>query len=145
MQNHHLQIKSTQKLTEQNEEVIEFFSTCKIKISKESSCIYYKESEITGLEGVLTQLEVFEDWVELRRSGNFKQKTQFKEDQPYFFDYTTPYGKLELEVRTQQILIQRDDKQINSIQLNYQIFDLTGNKFGDYELALQIQEANLKR
>ena len=81
----------------------------------------------------------------MRRSGNFKQKTQFKEDQPYFFDYTTPYGKLELEVRTQQILIQRDDKQINSIQLNYQIFDLTGNKFGDYELALQIQEANLKR
>ena len=78
MQNHHLQIRSTQKLTEQNEEVIEFFSTCKIKVSEKSSCIFYKESEITGLDGVLTQLEVFENWVELRRSGNFKQKTQFK-------------------------------------------------------------------
>ncbi len=145
MQNHHLQIRSTQKLTEQNEEVIEFFSTCKIKVSEKSSCIFYKESEITGLDGVLTQLEVFENWVELRRSGNFKQKTQFKKNQSYFFDYTTPYGKLELEVRTQEILIQRDENYLKRIKINYQIFDLTGNKFGDYELALQIQEANLER
>ena len=81
----------------------------------------------------------------MRRSGNFKQKTQFKKNQSYFFDYTTPYGNLELEVRTQEILIQRDENYLKRIKINYQIFDLTGNKFGDYELALQIQEANLER
>ena len=65
--------------------------------------------------------------------------------QSYFFDYTTPYGNLELEVRTQEILIQRDENYLKRIKINYQIFDLTGNKFGDYELALQIQEANFER
>lgn len=142
MENRHLQIRSVQKLADQEKETMEFFSACKLKISEESICVFYKESSITGLEGVLTQLEVFEDWVELRRSGNVKQQTQFKENQSYFFDYVIPYGKIELEVRTQKVTIIREQNELKSVQLHYIILDLAGNKLGDYELALQIQEAN---
>lgn len=66
--------------------------------------ISYLESELTGMEGVRTEIELFgSDKVVLRRTGEFSSEMIFECGRRHICHYNTPAGMLQLTVATQGI------------------------------------------
>ena len=63
----------------------------------------YMESELTGMEGTLTDFSVEPDRVTITRSGTVNMQMTFEEGQKHYFVYDTPYGNMTMGVDTQSI------------------------------------------
>jgi|GEM_PF-2547423 Uncharacterized protein conserved in bacteria len=141
-----IRVGSLQKQEGADPETMEFFTKARGGFIEEVGCfrIFYQENQMTGMAGVLTRLDIFSDYVELHRSGEVKQKTKFVPGKPENFEYTIPEGTILLGVKTQKIEILREEGQVRSVDLNYEIWQGEREKLGDYRLAISIQEAQEK-
>ncbi len=63
----------------------------------------YRESEVTGLEGTRTTIQVEPGRVTLLRQGALNSQMIFEEGRRHLSLYDTPYGALEVGVRTRRI------------------------------------------
>ena len=63
----------------------------------------YMESQLTGMEGTLTDFSVEPDRVTITRSGTVNMQMTFEEGQKHYFVYDTPYGNMTMGVDTQSI------------------------------------------
>ena len=141
MQNWQIQIKGIQKLDNEIINDFEFFTQGRGRIHPEFFQIFYKESQITGMEGVLTRLDIFSDRVLLFRSGSIRQETCFSLGEMKEFIYETPHGNILLGVRTLELEIEKDGDQVRSVKLAYEIWSQGQEKLGDHQLSLLIREA----
>ena len=141
MKNWQVKVSTIHKLDGDVIDEFEFFTQAKGIMKSDYFQIFYKESEITAMDGVLTKVEIFQDYVVLVRSGNCNQSMRFIVGEIQGFDYETPYGNISLGVKTVHLKIDRDDKQVHSVNLAYEIWAQEDRKLGDYQLRLSIQEA----
>ena len=65
--------------------------------------IAYAESELTGLEGTQTQLEIGAERVTLLRTGQLCSQMVFEPGRTHRSMYDTPYGAMEIGIRTRQL------------------------------------------
>ena len=77
--------------------------------------IDYEESELTGLEGTSTSIEIGSNYVSLQRSGTVNTNMLFMKDRKTSSYYNTPYGDMQIDIFTDNL---------NQIILNFCLFSL---------------------
>lgn len=79
---------------------------------KKDDCYYavYKETKISGMEGTTTTMKIYPKKFSIIRMGTTATKMDFKENSENLVLYNTPYGILELKIKTKDLKINIDDK-----------------------------------
>ena len=93
----------------------------------------YQETEISGMEGTVTRLLINDNSVSLEREGTTTSKMYFEKDKSDVSLYDTPYGTLELKIKTNEL----------EIDLN----ENGGNVFIEYKMIVgdqSVQNTKLK-
>ena len=80
----------------------------------------YQESELTGLDGTLTTIQVDGEQVTLMRVGEFNSQLVFQEGRRHLSMYNTPYGAMAIGVHTLHLLADLDG-QGGRIEVDYTI------------------------
>ena len=69
----------------------------------------YQESELTGLEGTQTTIQVEGSSVSILREGQVNSQMVFEEGRRHLTMYNTPYGAMTLGVNTRKMKVDLDE------------------------------------
>ena len=119
-----ISVKSTSNLDPN--EVIEVVTPGTFIINEEGFKAIYEESEISGMDGTTTTLNIQDNMMILERVGSTTTNMEFKEGAMAVSLYNTPYGVLNLNVDTER--------------LNININENGGEIYSKYILGLEGQE-----
>jgi len=115
-----ISIKGTPVPTENEDESFELMTDGEYSREDGVSTFSYFESELTGLDGLLTTFNVEPDRVILRRGGGLSGDMIFSESQKHHFLYETPFGSILMGIDTHSIKKNmRDDG--GSLEIRYDI------------------------
>ena len=115
-----ISIKGIQKYEDTDPDVIELVTAGRLTRVGESYTLSYQESELTGLEGTLTTIQVDGEQVTLMRVGEFTSQMVFQEGRRHLSMYNTPYGAMAIGVNTRHLLADLTD-QGGDIEIDYAI------------------------
>ena len=115
-----ISIKGMQKYDNTDPDVIELVTQGRLTREGGSYTLSYQESEITGLEGTLTTIQVDGEQVTLMRVGEFTSQMVFQEGRRHLSMYNTPYGAMAIGVNTRHLLADLTD-QGGDIEIDYAI------------------------
>lgn len=115
-----ISIKGMQKYDNAAPDVIELVTEGRLTREGSSYTLSYQESELTGLEGTLTTIQVDGEQVTLMRVGEFTSQMVFQEGRRHLSMYNTPYGAMAIGVNTRHLLAELDD-QGGDIEIDYSI------------------------
>ena len=65
--------------------------------------VTYEETQLAGMEGTTTTLQIYEDHVNLVREGNFLQNQEYRVGKKSKSLYQTPMGAMEISTVTREI------------------------------------------
>ena len=115
-----ISIKGTPVPTENDDDSFELMTDGEYSSHDGISTFSYVESELTGLDGLLTTFNVEPDRVILRRGDGLNGDMIFSEKQKHHFLYDTPFGSIMLGIDTHSIKKNmRDDG--GSLEIRYDI------------------------
>lgn len=134
-----ISIKGRQEVEGAPAENMELVTQGWLRREEERYLISYPESEVTGLEGTMTtiQVEPEQDRVVLIREGDFSSRMIFEEGQRNLTMYRTPYGALTLGVNTRHLLAELDD-QGGSVEIEY-LLEMEGAAVGRNLFQIQVR------
>ena len=115
-----ISIKGIQKYENTDPDVIELVTAGRLTRVGESYTLSYQESELTGLEGTLTTIQVDGEQVTLMRVGEFTSQMVFQEGRRHLSMYNTPYGAMAIGVNTRHLLADLTDRG-GDIEIDYAI------------------------
>ena len=115
-----ISIKSHQIYDEREPDCIELVSAGTFEQTTEGYTITYQESELTGLEGTTTVLQVSEGQVTLLRQGEVNSVMVFEEGRQHVSVYETPAGTLAITINTRRLRPELD-AQGGDIEIQYTI------------------------
>ncbi|MBB6622592.1 DUF1934 domain-containing protein [Clostridium gasigenes] len=69
----------------------------------------YKETELSGMKGTVTTINIFEENFILERTGTTNTKMEFELDKTAISLYSTPYGVMDLQIHTEELEINVDE------------------------------------
>lgn len=69
----------------------------------------YDETELSGMKGTTTTINIFKDNFILERSGTTNTKMEFELDKSAISLYNTPYGVMDLQIHTEELEINVDE------------------------------------
>ena len=115
-----ISIRGMQKYEGTPPDVIELVTEGRLARDGESYTLSYQESELTGLEGTLTTIQVEGEQVTLLRVGEFNSQMVFQEGRRHLSMYNTPYGAMAIGVHTRRLLAELTD-QGGDIEVDYAI------------------------
>ena len=115
-----ISIKGMQKYEGNDPDTVELVTAGRLMKDKAGYTLSYQESEITGLEGTLTTIQVEGEQVTLMRMGEFNSQMVFKEGRRHLSMYNTPYGAMSVGVNTRHLLADLSDKG-GDIEIDYAI------------------------
>lgn len=95
----------------------------------------YKESEITGLGGTDTSIEIGSDYVSLNRTGTVNSQMLFMAGRKTSSFYRMPFGELAIDIHTKSLTMDIDENggrllvdyiiDINNSSSSHNTFDIT--------------------
>ncbi len=88
----------------------------------------YEESEITGLGGTKTSIEIGEDYVSLLRRGTVNSQMLFMEGKKTTSLYSMPFGELTIDIHTKSLSSSIDENG-GSLKVDY-IIDINNASSG---------------
>jgi len=111
------------------------------KYYKKDNAYYvtYKESEVTGMDGTTTTLKISKGIVTLMRFGSVNSQFIFEQGQKHMSYYDTRYGTFTIQVFTNIVSIDVDDKG-GEIRVDYRL-EIDNNKSGANDFRMFIREA----
>ena len=107
---------SSEIIKDGEKDSIEFFTEAKYYEKNNKKYFSYKEGELTGMEGSTTMLTIDGDKLIINRYGTNKSKMTFILNEKTYTNYITPYGKFEMEIITNSLLL---DLSNNYIEVEY--------------------------
>ena len=113
-----ISIKGIQKYEGQDSDTIELVTEGRLTRDEGGYTLSYQESELTGLEGTLTTIQVEGEQVTLMRVGEVNSQMVFQEGRRHLSMYNTPYGAMAIGVNTRHLLAELDDHGGN-IEIDY--------------------------
>lgn len=116
-----LHTKAVQTDGSGGQDKIEFFAEATYVIKNGVRYISYKETELSGMEGTSTTLRITEDTLSILRFGTYTSKLEFKQGEEYLTYYQTPYGTLEMNIKTELLNIDMQPEEASSIHLKYSL------------------------
>lgn len=116
-----IKIKSTQTAADGDENTIELMTEG--KYYEKNNCIFlvYDESELSGMEGSTTTLKIKDQQVMMKRFGTNESELVFEEGKSHATLYRTPYGAMDMEVDTSEVVVSMGEDCIEEIGLCYDI------------------------
>ena len=115
-----ISIKGNQKFAGADNDVIELVTCGQLSRDGEGYTLSYQESELTGLEGTLTTIQVEPERVTMLRTGQVNTQMVFQEGRRHLAMYDTPYGAMAIGVNTRSMYAELDDKG-GSIEIDYNL------------------------
>ena len=115
-----ISVKGIQKYEGAPPDVVELVTAGRLSRDGESYTLSYQESELTGLGGTLTTIQVDGEQVTLMRVGEFNSQMVFQEGRRHLSMYNTPYGAMAIGVHTRHLLAELND-QGGDIEVDYSI------------------------
>ncbi|MDO5707676.1 MAG: DUF1934 domain-containing protein [Andreesenia angusta] len=86
----------------------------------EKDYIIYKEKDLEGLEGVVTNLRIESDKVIMKRNGNIRARFEFIEDEETIVKYICSAGVLIIKLLTKKLYLKRNAQDnIEKIKIEY--------------------------
>lgn len=92
------------------EDVIELTTNGSLERTDGGWKLCYNETEATGMEGTVTQLDIGEGRLTLIRSGTHPSMLILEENRRHHCTYQTPYGAIDLGTYASEITHDLDDK-----------------------------------
>lgn len=108
-------------ISSETDEVIEVVSPGIFSKKDDGYKIVYYETELSGMKGTKTSLIINEDDVLLEREGTTKSKMYFKKNKLDLSLYDTPYGMMEIEIKTQDLKVNMDENG-GQVSIKYKMF-----------------------
>ena len=102
-----ISVKSTSNLDPN--EVIEVVTPGTFIINEEGFKAIYEESEISGMDGTTTTLNIQDNMMILERVGSTTTNMEFKEGAMAVSLYNTPYGMMNINISTKELDIYMDE------------------------------------
>lgn len=102
-------ISITSNASIDKEDVIEVVSPGKYVKFEDGYKAIYEETEISGMEGTTTTLTIKEKEVVLEREGTTATKMCFNKNEPSISMYQTPYGMLEISIKTKNLEVEMNE------------------------------------
>ena len=115
-----ISIKGTQKYDGGEPGAVELVTAGRLAQDEAGYTLSYQESELTGLEGTMTTIQVEGEQVTLMRVGEFNTQMVFREGRRHLSMYNTPYGAMAIGVNTRHLLADLSDKG-GDIEIDYAI------------------------
>ena len=101
--------------------------------------IDYEESELTGLEGTKTSIEIGTNYVSLQRNGTVNSHMLFMKDRKTSSYYSTPYGDRQIDIFTDYLNI---DISPTGGKINVDYFiDINNHSTGKNNFEIEIRKA----
>ncbi|MBP2032368.1 uncharacterized beta-barrel protein YwiB (DUF1934 family) [Clostridium algifaecis] len=106
---------------------------------KKDDCYYveYKETEISGMEGTSTTFKMNNDNFSLIRIGSTNANMNFNKNQKSLSVYDTPYGTMELRIRTNKLEVNLDEKG-GDVFIDYNL-SISGQDYENTQLKINIK------
>jgi len=134
-----ISIKGTPVPVEGEDDSFELMTDGEYFLDGDKSTFSYVESELTGVDGMLTTFNVEPDKVTLSRGGGLSGDMIFAENQKHHFLYATPYGSIMLGIDTHSIkqnmsddggsLEIRYDIEVDNISVSKNLFEINIRSF----------------
>ena len=115
-----ISIKGIQKYEGALPDVVELVTAGRLVREGSSYTLSYQESELTGLEGTLTTIQVEGEQVTLMRVGEFNSQLVFQVGRRHLSVYNTPYGAMSVGVHTRHLLAELSDRG-GDIEVDYSV------------------------
>lgn len=122
------------------EDQIEFITEGKIYEKNQATYLVYEESEVSGMPGCKTSLKLFGDTIRMKRYGdNVGMDTviEFEKGRRFEGFYDTPFGAIEMEVLTNDLVNNVTPDGKGSIDIDYHV-SLKGLSEGRSLLNIEI-------
>lgn len=114
-----LTIKGTQ-FDDSDSDYIEFVTEGRLYKNADGYRLEYDESELTGVEGVTTQLILENESVTLLRQGPIDTHMVFSENRVFESNLSTPYGAMKMSILALRVDSELHDKS-GSLSLEYEL------------------------
>ena len=115
-----ISIKGMQNYEDSDPDTIELVTEGRLTRDETGYTLTYQESELTGLEGTMTTIQVEGEQVTLMRVGEFNAQMVFQEGRRHLSMYNTPYGAMAIGVNTRHLMADLTD-QGGNIEIDYAI------------------------
>ena len=115
-----ISIKGMQNYEGEDSDTIELVTEGRLTRDEGGYTLSYQESELTGLEGTLTTIQVEGEQVTLMRVGEVNSQMVFQEGRRHLSMYNTPYGAMAIGVNTRHLMADLTD-QGGDIEIDYAI------------------------
>ncbi|QAT38961.1 DUF1934 domain-containing protein [Clostridium sp. JN-9] len=102
-------VSSRQINEENNDEDVEVVTPGNFYKKEDSYYAVYEETEISGMKGTTTTLKIEDNKLSLIRIGSTSSKMEFDEKKENVSMYTTPYGTLQLKIKTSDLDVDVND------------------------------------
>lgn len=116
---------------------IEFSSDGTYYEKNNKKYLSYDETELTGMQGSRVVLIIYKEQVEMHRFGTTKAKMIFKLGKKTKTNYKTPYGLFEMEVFTNQLVVNLKE---GRIKIDYDL-SIKGLSEGHNQLIINIKQS----
>lgn len=106
---------------------------------KEDDSYYakYKETEVSGMEGTDTTFKIDKDSFSLMRIGTTNTSMDFNKKIKSMSVYDTPYGAIELKIKTNKLEINVDETG-GDVYIDYSL-SISGQEYQDTKLKVNIK------
>jgi uncharacterized beta-barrel protein YwiB (DUF1934 family) len=119
-----------------NEDPIEVVYLGSLEERENQTHVAYDESMLTGMEGVKTVLIIYDNHLEIIRTGNVKSRMIFKENYKDNFVYRMNEGAMSMALETDELSVGRKGKQID-IFIRYRL-EIAGDPGDRNEMTIKI-------
>ena len=115
-----ISVKGIQQFDAMDKDSIELVTRGSLDREGGKLTLQYEESELTGLEGTLTTIQVEPERVTMMRTGQVNTQMVFQEGRRHLSMYNTPYGAMAVGVNTRHLYAELDEAG-GDIEIDYAI------------------------
>lgn len=115
-----ISIRGMQDYEQTGKDRIELVTQGSLRRDRAGFTLVYAESELTGLEGTTTTIQVEPERVTMLRTGQVNTQMIFQEGRRHLAMYNTPYGAMTVGINTRHLLAQLGDEG-GDIEIDYNI------------------------
>jgi uncharacterized beta-barrel protein YwiB (DUF1934 family) len=134
-----ISITGRTKHSEGKEDVIELVTEGEMYRKSTSDYIIYDETEVSGLEGTTTTLQIDKGKMSIIRLGSTNSHMIFEKGRKNFNTYATPYGDMTMSVYTHKLDVDYDSEDMpTDIHINYNV-EIQGLMSSDNELNIHVK------
>ena len=135
-----ISIKGMQEFEQTGKDTIELVTRGSLGRDERGYTLCYQESELTGLEGTRTTIQVEEERVTMLREGQVNTQMVFQEGRPHLAMYNTPYGAMAVGISTRHLYAGLDEAG-GDIEIDYSI-ELDHAVVGRNVFQIKVKEAD---